>query len=496
MKMPRKRPFFGRSNKRLRVFFARYFYSIHRFLVATLLGILTLVIVLVATLNYWQIQKQNQYIFNAQLIASAQVLDALVSANLKYENENNFAHFFSLASKNTKMSADTKEALNEQLDRKYVDSIAFEVISLRTGNTILKSRHLPAAKIFGKSKGGFQTLKVRGSDWYTYTLLNDHSDIKVIIAIKRALHTTINSQLFMHDLSILLVVYIIIAFLILWSIRTGLSPLRRATKEVSTRNADNLSSINMKRMPSEIRPLLKELNRLFKRLSQTMNREKRFTADAAHELRTPLAALKTQVDVAMREPDPQRRSAILSNIIIGTNRCTHVVEQLLTLSRLEPEATLADQEMMNLNMITSQLVGELAPIAIESDVEIELQAPEAPIYIIGNTVSVGILLRNLIDNAIRYTPEGGLVSVITSETNQHVLLQVIDSGPGIPKEIRERIFDRFFRELGNNQQGSGLGLSIVKQIIRLHGATISAKKPKSGIGLEMLVKFSKPSTPK
>ncbi|NCX93374.1 MAG: two-component sensor histidine kinase [Gammaproteobacteria bacterium] len=454
----------------------------------SLLSILTFVILIVAFLNYWQIDRQNQHIFDAQLITAAQVLDALTSANLINQTPENFDRFFRRSEKTTLAVYENSPAeLN--FYTKYQNMLVFQVWNTSTHQILLKSSEAPNYPL-ATTDYGFEQLKdFKGDSWYSYSLSNTSNNTKVIMAVRSQVYHQINLRLFLHDFSILLVVYLIISLLIVWTVKTSLRPLTRAALEVSTRNADNLAPLNLKNMPAEIRPLLKELNRLFRRLLETLNREKRFTADAAHELRTPLAALKTQVEVARREEDPERRSKILNNMILGSNRCAHVIEQLLTLSRLEPEATLSDQVPISLTAVAEQLVGELAPLAIEKDIEIELQAPTEPIYILGNSISIGILLRNLIDNAIRYTPNGGLVSVIISETRRNVILQVIDSGPGIPKELRERIFDRFFRELGNQTEGSGLGLSIVKQIVRLHHGTIEAKTPKSNKGLEMCVRF-------
>lgn len=380
---------FARYQRRLRYRLIRTCLSIRRLLALCLIGVLSLVILIVAALNYWQFSLQNRQVTELRLMIRQQPESALSS------------------------------------------TLAHETTSL-------------------------------------YKL---------------------NRYLFMRNLGILIIIYLMMAVALLLVIRYGLRSLKRIAREVSCREPDNLQAIAFKEAPIEVRPLLKELNKLFRKVNDTIEREKRFTADAAHELRTPLAALKTQVEVARRQNDAELRATILKNIISGANRCAHVIDQLLTLSRLEPQASLHQVSQVDLNQTANEMVADLAPAAIEKNIDISLHAPDRPLVILGNVTSMQILLRNLIDNAIRYTPESGQVTVTLQETAQHVCLQVIDTGPGIAAHLRQRIFERFFRELGNKCEGSGLGLSIVQQIVRLHHASIQAKPPASGTGLEMCVTF-------
>ena len=220
--------------------------------------------------------------------------------------------------------------------------------------------------------------------------------------------------------------------------------------------------------------------------------KKKFTADAAHELKTPLAALKIQVEVVIRETDGKKRALIFDKIIVGSNRCAHIVNQLLTLSRLEPEAKLINTEKINLNAVCRQMVALLASDALAKDIDIEFSAAKNDIFLAGNTTSMEILLRNLINNAIHYHQGGGKIKVALSERHHKILLQVIDDGPGVPIDQQKRIFDRFYRQVGQQVEGSGLGLSIVSHIVRLHGGgMIQAKTPNNGKGLEMRVVFHK-----
>jgi two-component system sensor histidine kinase QseC len=242
-------------------------------------------------------------------------------------------------------------------------------------------------------------------------------------------------------------------------------------------------------MPIEIKPLVDELNLLFRRLQEEFERNKRFASDAAHELRTPLAALRTQSQVVLLSQTQKERETALKNILLSVDRCTHIIHQLLTLSRMGQKAILDNIKPLSIYSITAETIAQLAPTALEKDIEIELKEPTQPTKINGNEIAINILIRNLVDNAIRYTPEkGGVTAEIIANTHT-VTLRICDTGPGIPLELRERVFERFYRILGTQTAGSGLGLAIVQQIADLHKAKIKLSTPSTGQGLQVDVIF-------
>ncbi len=466
--------------------------SIHRFLVVSMLSILILVMGLLAFVNYWQIQQQDKRLFDAQLVNSAQVLEALMSLELDQANKRQLSSFLRTSAAETIATlSKAKYAEDANLFEEYQNEIVFQVWDLKNQSLLLKSSNAPDFALSSSDNGFQHTKGVQGNYWYAYSITNPKQETKVIIGMRDSFASSIDFALFLHDLTILIIIGILIAISILWAIQYSLKPIKEVTMELKQRTPTALHPIQTQNMPTEIRPLLKAINKLFIRLDETMQREKSFTADAAHELRTPLAALKTQVQVAVREKNEEQRQNIFKNIIRGSNRCAHVVDQLLTLSRLSPEVKTNYETPVILNDIAEELVAELAPLAINKNIDIELLCPETPLSILGDKIGLGILMRNLIANAIIYTPEDGQVHVVLSELKSKIILQVIDSGPGIPKELHTRIFDRFYRQLGNKAEGSGLGLSIVKKIVELHQARIEPKTPKSGIGLEMCVTFNK-----
>ncbi len=292
------------------------------------------------------------------------------------------------------------------------------------------------------------------------------------------------------DLYIMLLTFPLSGLLIWIIIGRGLDSLDRVAIEVANRAPSHLEPVCLEEVPQEIRPLIDELNKLFFRLQDGFDREKRFAADAAHELRTPLAAIKTQAQVALNTSNENEKNAALHKLITSVNRSTHIVQQLLTMSKLVPETSKSDDlHKVQLTRIARDVLAMLAPSAIEKRIEIELQPERLSPMIRGNATALGILLRNLVDNAIRYSPDDGLVLVRIYPNDDEVILEVQDQGPGIATELHARVFERFFRILGNKSTGSGLGLAIVQQICALHHATIRLESPAIGSGLIVHIRF-------
>jgi len=277
----------------------------------------------------------------------------------------------------------------------------------------------------------------------------------------------------------------VLALLIWFGVGAGLRPLQQLKQEVKQRTASRLEPVAMAGVPEEVAPLVKALNDLFGRLQHAFEGERRFTADAAHELRTPLAALKIQAQVALRSTDATERHVALENVLRGVDRATRLVEQLLTLARVDPETAAIAFKQIDLRGLAAIVMRDLEPLAHAKQIEISLEegvASNIPCNVFGDDAQLGLLLRNLIDNAIRYTPVGGRVSVSVRNA-AGVTLEVRDTGPGIPEAEREQVQQRFYRIAGSGQDGSGLGLSIVRRIAELHGARLELRDNDTGSGL-------------
>jgi len=285
----------------------------------------------------------------------------------------------------------------------------------------------------------------------------------------------------------------LIAFIVWTIVNKGLASIKKFADEVKHRVPSHLQAIAIGSVPKEIEPVVTELNNLFQKLQNTFMREERFASDAAHELRTPLAALRAHVHVALNATSKAERDNALNKVIAGIDRSTHVVNQLLTLARATRLRDRPKLEPVSLNKEAVAIISELYPIAKKRNIEIELLDDHPQQKILGDPITIGVLIKNLVDNAIRYVNHpNGLIQVVIEYTPKHAILKVIDNGPGIPADLQEQVFERFFRIADNNNiQGSGLGLSIVGEIVKQHHAQIKLATPKSGSGLEVSVAFKK-----
>ena len=278
--------------------------------------------------------------------------------------------------------------------------------------------------------------------------------------------------------------------MILLAVNQGLKPLNQIAEQVRSRQPEYLGTINDKNIPSEILPLVDSLNTLFSRVTKTLEMERHFTDDAAHELRTPLAAIKTQAQVALRSDQSEEKYQALNQIINGVDRMTHLVQQLLSLARIGQGKIEISFESIPLYQFTAEIIAELTNKATQKNIDLSLQGNES-INIESQKTTLEILLRNIIDNAINYSPENSSVMITVNIDQNKPYILVTDSGPGIPVEFHDKVFERFYRNSNHKQPGCGLGLAIAKQCADLLDATLTLKTPESGCGLGVRINFTK-----
>ena len=333
---------------------------------------------------------------------------------------------------------------------------------------------------------GYSTIHHDGRDWRVYTLVQGTHALQVAQAQDE--RAAIATQTALRTLVPFIALIPFFGVLIWVGVGRGLEPLEAMSKAVSKRRPDALAPLSERALPDELQPLGASLNGLLDRLSSAIASQRRFTADAAHELRTPLAALKLQLDLARRASEPHEVAAAFDDLEAGVARASHVVEQLMTLARVEPEAMAQTRTECDIVALAKDAIVARAALAADKSIDLGL-ARETPAVVTGDPASLGILLSNLVDNALRYTPRGGRIDVSVERDEHGVTLSVADTGPGIPAEARERVFDRFYRGDDNAEPGSGLGLSIVRRIADAHHASISLDAPGEGSGLVVSVHF-------
>jgi two-component system, OmpR family, sensor kinase len=275
-----------------------------------------------------------------------------------------------------------------------------------------------------------------------------------------------------------------------WLISRSLAPVERMRKQVAGRAADDLSPLPDAGLPLEVLPLVRELNLLFERVRRAFTAQQEFVADAAHELRSPLTALKLQAQALRRAHDEGSREAAITRLNDGIDRAIQLMGQLLVLAREDGEADAAERsQRVELQEVARQAVADVLPNAQAKHIDIGLASAEPSVWVRGQPEPLRILLRNLLDNAVKYTPDGGQVDITLAMPQGVASLAVEDSGPGIPEAERERVFDRFYRTPDARATGSGLGLAIVKAIAGRHGASVLLGSSAKLGGLKAEVRF-------
>jgi two-component system sensor histidine kinase TctE len=282
------------------------------------------------------------------------------------------------------------------------------------------------------------------------------------------------------------------AILVWYAVGRGLAPLSTLRKEIETRSHRDLSALPEEQAPQEVQPLIRAMNDLLQRLSKTLAAQQRFIADAAHQLRTPIAGIKTQTELALRQSPSGDAQTTLRQLQTATEQTTRLINQLLSLARAEPGVERTHTtERLNLGKLGREATTEWVPRALARDIDLGFDGGENSAMIAGDAFLLREMLNNLLDNAIRYTQAGGQVTVRVIPEGDRMALSVEDNGPGIPESERERVFERFHRLLGTGVDGCGLGLAIVREIAQSHGADVSLGPGAAGSGTLVKITFPK-----
>jgi len=334
---------------------------------------------------------------------------------------------------------------------------------------------------------GHATWRREDGLWHTFALRDARHDYQVRVFEREETRSQLVNTLGMRMARLLLLALPVLALLVWVSTGRGLAPLTTMSRAIGSRNADNLQPLALDRVPSEVQPLADSLNKLLQRLSESIDRERSFTADAAHELRTPLAAIQVQAEVALAaETEDQRRHAI-TQVIAGVHRTTHLAQQLLLLARLD-HADHAPVQAVDLGHVAVDSAARYAEAAERAGIELDVAVKE-DCTLQADPLALSVLCDNLIDNAIKYGHAGGHVAVRVVRAASHLVLSVKDDGPGVAPALRSRLTDRFFRIAGSGVEGSGLGLSIVERIARRYRGAVEIGTGLDGTGLGITIRL-------
>lgn len=471
------------------------------------LGLLSLSMTLISYKSYRDAQHEIEELFDAQLVQTARMLAGMVGRDMSPGERTTLQNALNQALQNRQLSDD--ETL--RTGHPYEGKLAFEVLD-EQGNILLQSASAPSAVVatlladirphnatdrppadsqplfsLAEYLIGYHTVTLEGFNWRVFMLRDPQDKHMILVAEREDVRGELATKIALRSLLPDLVGLPLLALLVWLAIGWGLRPLQRMAELIKSRAPDNLAPLLLEPLPVELEPMGAALNRLLMQVNQLLDQEKRFIADAAHELRTPLAVLRIHAQNALDAPDPQDRNDALHQLGAGVERATRVVAQLLTLARLDPNVVqLAMREIDVLGYVRNELA-ELIPLALERHQELNLDALEPANYqLLADGPSLGTLLQNLVSNAVQYTPEGGQIQVQLEAQADAIVLRVQDSGPGVAAAQREKLFERFYR-IGDGQ-GAGLGLSIVLRVVELHRGSINLGDSPLG-GFEVAVRL-------
>jgi two-component system sensor histidine kinase QseC len=437
--------------------------SITKHLLILVLSVSCLFWLIIAGQAYYNTRHEIAEVFDANLAQNARALYSLLQNEIRDGAHRNI---------------DTDLPL---IGHRYQQKIAF-LVRTYEGNLIAHSPNAPIFPMPTVDYPLYQNYYANQHLWRIFTLKTDIGLIQV------AEQYFIRQELIQEITWGVVVVFImglpILALLMVILIHRSLRPLRCLVSEITQRTPEQLQPIQLKSLPPEISTVVNALNQLLQRLAYTLNNERRFTSDAAHELRTPLSVLKVQAQVALRAETIADKDIALQEVVKGVDRATHLVAQLLVLARMDASNNMQKQNV-DVKEVIYQVISDLSWVALNKQIDLGVEINAESIMLESNPEALYTLLRNLVDNAILYTPEQGQVTLYLNQTTDKIFLMVQDSGIGISIEQQQQVFERFCRGEDNDKQGSGLGLSIVKRIVDLHEAQIQFKPVEQGCCVEV-----------
>lgn len=447
--------------------------SLQARLVTFVLALVAAIWLVTAALTWRDVRNELDELLDSHLAQAAALLVAQQAGEIEHEDE---------------------RRLDAPALHRYAPQVAFQVF--HEHRLVLRSANAPDTPMGSLASGfgdGFATVSIGATDWRVFATRGAEHDVQVFVGEQVASRVAILWAALRGALWPLAAAIPLLVLGLWWGVRQGTAPLRALGRSVAERQPQALEPIALADAPAEVVPVIESLNGLFARIAEMVELERRFTADAAHELRTPIAAIRAQAQVASAEADDARRRHALAATLAGCDRATRLVEQLLTLSRLESVAAPAST-MLDLAAVARRVVAEVAPHAVAKRQTVELDA-ERPVSLRGEETLVSVLVRNLVDNAVRYSHAGARIEVSVLHEATGARLRVEDSGPGLSPTDLARLGERFFRVPGSAESGSGLGWSIVRRIAHVMAANVSVDRSVTlgGLRVEVVWPAAKPA---
>lgn len=454
--------------------------SIRARLVASILIAMVVILGLTAVWSYEVAKHESEELFGARLATSARVLEAMVAP----------------AVQDATLAAPLVIALPKELEYEagehgsalghpYETKIAFQVWR-DDGTLLMRSTSAPSVA-FGPSVAGFSTQRVNGEPWHVFVLQS--ANIWVHVAEKNEVRDEL-----LHDFGIAVMAPLVVGALLLLMLVNalvlyGLAPLKQLAASIHVREPESLGPIELTKVPTEVRGVVAALNDLLRRVALAFERERRFTDAAAHELRTPIAALKIHAENVARSANERERTHSLSRLMQALERTSRLADQMLAYSRTQNAADDEPRVSVDLRAIVREAVMQLEPIRLRKSQQVTVETGAADTRIMGDPAKLLRLVFNLLDNASRYAPEQSTIEVVLERDSGMVRLSISNAGPAIPPELRERVFEPYYRVPGSGSEGSGLGLAIVKEVAAQHGASVRLEALDESGGTTVKVAF-------
>ena len=436
--------------------------SLKIFLITTLLATITLINFIAALQGYRNAMQQTQDLLDAHL---EQYMQLLITEVVQSEKETSASPILPIKNR---------------------AELIYQITNI-DGHVISRSENAPRLALF-VDEDGYKEINHAGYRWHAISHFLPKNNIRITVAERADLRYQVAESIVLESVLPILLGLPILAIIIYFIIRIGLNPVTFFAEQLRNRQADNLSPITLENEPEELHMLVESTNNLLTRLKASFEREKRFASDAAHELRTPISALSLHIENALSEINEPPDS--LKKAQQSIQRLNHIVEQILVLNRTSAEQYMAKFSQVDLFDIIKLSIENYINQINTKNHNIEFDGHHAQVR--GDQFSLEILVGNLLDNAIKYTPNNGNIAISLNELNEQLIMNITDSGPGIPEDQHDQIFERFYRLGGDRHNsgiaGCGLGLSIVKHIVALHNAEIHLNNIEKG-GLHINIIF-------
>lgn len=470
--------------------------SIRRFLLAGILALVSVSLAVSGFIGYLEANHEMEELFDARLAQSARITNQLL---LGYMAQHQRLPAGGAIYEEWEQSAPEQYHEEPGLNllgrdqeftpygHEFERNLYFQLLDER-GAILLRSPSAPTQPLTTLERG-FNSEITDHHEWRTFTLYNEKQHTWLIVAERDDERDELASTMATLTMLPLFITLPFLLGLLWWLVSAGLSPLRQVAQAISERHPANLSPLNLPLKAEELTPIVNEINRLMHTLADTIEREKQFTNEAAHELRTPLAVLRIHSENLMAAEDDASREQALRKMLLALDRSDRLIRQLLTQARIDNQQTPA-LNRLDLSPLLQATLATLAPIALRKEQQLSLEGEEH-LQVMGQAVLMDLMFSNLIDNALRYTPAGGEIAVVIAAEGNRVRVDIRDSGPGIPTAALSRLCERFYRVNPQQGDGVGLGMAIVRRIAELHGADLDVHNRPHG-GLEVSIWLSIP----